>query len=67
VPGIENVAAKSAPVRGTQVLFFHDSDAAMAGRVRETLIHNGFPQTSVHKRTLKANPGTIEVWFGDRS
>ena len=44
--------------------YFNDSDAVAAGRVRERLAQIGFPQTSVQKSPLKANPGNIEVWYG---
>lgn len=67
VPGIENVSSKIKPVKGTFVRYFNDSDAATAGRIRETLMRNGFPQAIIQKSPLKANPGNIEVWFGEGS
>ena len=67
VPGIENVSSKIKPVKGTFVRYFNDSDAATAGRIRETLMRNGFPQAIMQKSPLKANPGNIEVWFGEGS
>ena len=65
VPGIENVGGKTKAFKGTLVKFFNASDAAMAERVREILIHNGFPQAQIQETAMKVNPGTIEVWFGD--
>ena len=62
-PGIENVAGKATPVTKTFVRYFNDSDKATADQIGEKLKENGFPQTSVEKSPLKANPGTIEVWF----
>jgi len=63
-PGIENVGAKSSPVTGTIVRYFNDADEAVAQRVRQILHDNGLPQASVQRFQLKANPGSIEVWFG---
>jgi hypothetical protein len=67
VPGIENVAGKAKPVQETFLRYFNDSDKPTAERVRDTLVQNGFPQAAVQKSSLKANPGTIEVWFASSS
>lgn len=68
VPGIENVASKAKPWKGTIVKFFNDSDAAVADHIRDKLVSDGF-QTVVQKVTTsaKVNPGTIEVWLGSPS
>ena len=69
VPGVENVASKAKPWRGTIVKFFNDSDAAVADHIRDKLVNDGFAQTVVQKVTTSArvNPGTIEVWLGNPS
>ncbi len=60
VPVIEIV---SAPVKQTSVRYFNDSDMATAEKVKDLLMKNGFPEAVMQKLGMKANPGTIEVWF----
>ena len=69
VPGIENVASKTRPLKETEVRYFDHSDKPTAERVRETLVRIGFSPRPVQKpkTTTKVNPGTIEVWFGSAS
>jgi hypothetical protein len=69
VPGIENVASKAKPWKGTVVKFFNESDAPTANHIRERLVSSGFSQAAVQPVTTsaKVNPGTIEVWLGSPS
>ena len=60
MPVIEIVSAQ---VKQTSVRYFNDSDRATAEKVKDLLIKNGFPEAVVQKLGMKANPGTIEVWF----
>lgn len=64
VPVIEIVSAQ---VKQTSVRYFNDSDRATAEKVKDLLIKNGFPEAVVQKLGMKANPGTIEVWFASTS
>lgn len=64
VPVIEIVSAQ---VKQTSVRYFNDSDRATAEKVKDLLIKNGFPEAGVQKLGMKANPGTIEVWFASTS
>src|SRR6516165_12174042 len=58
VPGIENVASKTRPLKETEVRDFDHSDKPTADRVRETLVRNGFsPRVQELKPTTKVNPG----------
>lgn len=59
-PGIESVSPQ---VKETTVRYFNDSDAATANKVKQLLVKNGFPNTVVQQLRIKANPGTIEIWF----
>ena len=64
-PGIERVADARSPDL-TQVRFFQEDDAGIAGRIAELVRESATQQQTVPRRKigLDAPSGLIEVWFG---
>ena len=72
VPGIEdlsntNPTLASRPVSNTEVRYFNDADADAAGRIYKSLTTNKslarLSKQGAMRRSLRANRGTIEIWF----
>lgn len=64
-PGIERVPDARSPDQ-TQVRFFQEADAGIAGRIAELVRDSATQQQTVPRRKigLDAPSGLIEVWFG---
>ena len=64
VPGIENITGKAIPPGNTNVRYFSDQDQPTAMKIAEILKSNGIEKAYASRISgLKANPGTLEIWF----
>lgn len=63
VPGIENVTGKLGAPDRVEIRYFNDADQVAASRIRQLMIQAGFGDAMLARMSLKANPGTLEIWF----